>query len=95
MENPTSYIARKLQNTEEIKVLYIADNVLYFDIMPSKYNLAITVGSDMSDVVIDNRIADIQYIYFHEEQPDWPVFTGNQPLSTWTAPYLILMGDLL
>ena len=89
-ENPTTYLINKLGKPFELRSqLFVRKGTLYYGVVPPLYDAKVYVDQDMSDIVIDNNIANIRYLVYDDEKPKWPKFIGYQPQERWTTSYLL------
>jgi hypothetical protein len=92
-EDPLTYLASKLESDGN-EIMYIRKGVLYYGIVPPAYNACIKVDYNMSDIIIDNNIANVRSLVYDGIRPVWPTFTGSQPTERWTTPFLLYFVEL-
>lgn len=87
-EDPVIYLKNKLQSDGH-NTMYIRKGTLYYNMCPPIYDIKINVNHNMSNIIIDNNIANVRSIIYDDERPVWPIFTGIQPNERWSTHYLL------
>jgi hypothetical protein len=90
-EDPIKYLSRELVNGTN--TLYVRKNNIFYNICPPNYDVKINVSNDMSNVTIDNNIANIRYLFYTGTMPIWPNFINGRPIIRWTSELLLYFSE--